>query len=74
MYDTYKRMCLLVIKVIVIIQGSDDPNSPWAQESFNWFKQLVICYGKLDPTKFRDPPLHQTLSGGNPVTSEDVRY
>ena len=73
-FDTYKRMRPLVTKVVVISQGSDDLNSPWARAHFNWFKQLAIRYGKLDPTKFRDPPLPQTLSGGHQVASEYIRY
>lgn len=73
-YNTYIRMRPLVTKAVVISQGSDNPNSPWAQEQFGWFKQLSIRYGKLDPTKFRDPSLPQMASGGNPVTKEFVRF
>ena len=37
-------------------------------------KQLAIRFGKLDPTKYRDPPLTQSVSGGNPVTNDEERY
>ena len=60
----------LVTKVVIIGQEINDPNNPWAQAQFNWFKQLSIQYDKLDPTKFCDPPLPQTISGGNPVTKK----
>ena len=61
-----------VTKVVTISQGSDDPNNPWARAQFNWFKQLAICYGKLDPTKFCDPLLPQSVSGGIPDAKKDV--
>ena len=38
-------------------QGSNDPNSNWAKASFNWAKQLAICFGVLDPMVVPDPPL-----------------
>ena len=67
-------MHLLVTKVVIIIQGSDDPNSPWVQAQFNWFKKLAIQFGKLNPTNFLDPHLVQMVSGGHPETNKGLRY
>ena len=37
--------------------GTKDATSAWARASFNLFKQLAICFGKLDSHKTPDPPM-----------------
>eukprot|EP00957_Ditylum_brightwellii_P125798 9590199-Ditylum_brightwellii.AAC.1 len=40
-----------------VCQGSDDPHDTWCQAKFIINKQILICCGKLDPTKELDPSL-----------------
>ena len=72
--NMYHRMKPLVSKLVIISQGSSNPSSPWARARFNWIKQLAICFGKLVPTKFRDPPIPSSIIGIMPSTSDPVNH
>ena len=57
-------------KIKKIPQGSNNPDSNWSRARKNFCKQMLICFGGLDPTKEQDPPRENeavarlTRSGG----------
>ena len=54
---TYNRLLPEIIPIRKVAMGTNDAHSAWAQASFNLFKQLAICFGKLDPRVTPDPPM-----------------
>ena len=59
--DSYLRLCPAVIPIRKVAMGTNDAHSAWAVASFNIFKQLAICFGKLDPNTTPDPPMPDVL-------------
>ena len=55
--DSYLCLCPAVIPIRKVAMGTNDAHSPWAIASFNIFKQLAICFRKLDPYTTPDPPM-----------------
>ena len=51
------RLNPVKIKVKKRPQGTNDPHTAWSKASFNFAKQMAICYGKLDPRVTADPPM-----------------
>ena len=54
--ESYLRLQPAIIPICKVSQETYNPSSAWSQASFNWSKQLVICFGKLDPHITPDPP------------------
>ena len=57
MHKTHKCMKPQVLTVSKVSPGSNDPDKPWSKARFCFMKQLVICFGKLDPTIVLDPAI-----------------
>ena len=67
--DNYLRLCPAVIPIRKVVMGTNDAHSTWAIASFNIFKQLAICFGKLDPHITPDPPMPPPPEATNTTTT-----
>ena len=64
----------LVTRFVRMSQGSNDPTFLLALARYNWIKQLAICFGILDPTKFQDIPLPTSASGEVSTTENPTEH
>ena len=57
MEKTHKDLNPLITKIKKVPAQKTCPWENWSQVRFRWVKQLAVCFGLLDPTKVRDPPM-----------------
>ena len=70
--NAYLRLNPVKLKIAKKPQGSNDANSNWAKASFNWSKQLAICFDVLNPLKTLDPPLPPLLPQSDASTTAPI--
>ena len=63
--ESYLKLEPEKIKIKSVPTANFDAHSNWAKATFNWTKQLAICYGVLDPITEKDPPMPPPLNPTN---------
>ena len=70
--ESYLCLSPVSINIKKVPQGSNNAHSKWAKASFNWAKQLAICFGVLDPRTTLDPPMPPNPDDPNFVPLREI--